>query len=137
MALPTKGHPLPGTDPISTSVTRHNGVAVLAVSGEVDLSTAPAFEAAIAEALDPAPTALVVDLSGVDFLASAGLQTLVATQERVSKDTGDTKDTKPTAFAVVANGPATSRPIQLTGLDEILSLYPSMAEAMAALATLD
>jgi anti-sigma B factor antagonist len=126
MAVPTEGRALPGTDPISTSVTREDGIAVVAVSGEVDLSTVPTLEAAIADALSPKPKALVVDLSGVDFLASAGLQTLVATQERISEDGG---------FAVVADGPATSRPIQLTGLDQILSLYPTKAEAMAALGT--
>jgi anti-anti-sigma factor len=114
---------VPGTDPIATSVSREDGIAVLAVSGEVDLSTVGALEAAIADALTGQPGALVVDLTGVDFLASAGLQTLVATHERVSKDA---------LFAVVADGPATSRPIQLTGLDQILSLYPTMAEAIAA-----
>jgi anti-anti-sigma factor len=122
---------LPATDPISTSVTREEGITVLAVSGEIDLSTVPAFEAAITDALEPAPAALVVDLSAVDFLASAGLQTLVATHERVTK-TGAR-----TAFAVVADSPATSRPIQLTGLDQVLALYPTMAEAMAAVAALD
>ena len=66
---------------------------------------------------------MIVDLSGVDFLASAGLQALVATHENVSETAG---------FAVVADGPATSRPIQLTGLDQILSLHPTLAEAMAA-----
>jgi anti-anti-sigma factor len=131
MPAQPEGRPLPGTDPISTSVTRENGIAVLAVSGEVDLSTVPAFEAAIVEALASGPKALVLDLSGVDFLASAGLQTLVATHERLGKD-GDG-----TTFAVVADGPATSRPIQLTGLDQILSMYPTMAEAMAALTTFD
>ncbi len=119
---------MPGTDPISTSVTHEDGIAVLAVSGEVDLSTVPAFEAAITEALTAGPAALVVDLSEVGFLASAGLQTLVATRERIGKEA---------AFAVVAEGPATSRPIQLTGLDQILSLYSTMAEAMAALKTFD
>lgn len=119
---------MPGTEPITTSVTREDGVAVLSVRGDVDLSTVPALEAAISEALDGAPRALVVDLSGVDFLASAGLQTLVATHERIGKDGG---------FAVVADGPATSRPIQLTGLDQVLALYPTMAEALAELGTFD
>lgn len=119
---------MPGTDPITTSVTVEAGVAVVAVHGEVDLSTVPAFESAIDDALAREPKALVIDLSGVDFLASAGLQTLVATHERIGKNG---------RFAVVADGPATSRPIRLIGLDEILSLYPTMPEAMAALETFD
>ena len=112
-------------DPITTSVSYDDGVAVLAVSGEVDLATIPAFQAAIADALAQRPTALIIDLSAVDFLASAGLQALVATHENVSGGAG---------FAVVADGPATSRPIELTGLDQILSLHSSLSEAKAALA---
>ena len=97
---------------------------MVTIGGDVDLATVPDFEAAITEALTQEPTALVVDLSEVDFLASAGLQTLVATHESVSKSAH---------FAVVADGPATSRPIQLTGLDQIFSLHPTLAEALAAL----
>ena len=114
---------MPAKDPLITSVSHDDGVAVLSVSGEIDLATIPAFEAAIADALTQQPSALIVDLSGVDFLASAGLQALVATRESVTGTAG---------FAVVANGPATSRPIQLTGLDQILSLHPTVADARSA-----
>ncbi|HEX2286728.1 MAG TPA: STAS domain-containing protein [Mycobacterium sp.] len=113
-----------GNDSITTSVTYQDGIAVLTVGGEVDLATVERLDAAIAEALSRKPTALVIDLSEVDFFASAGLQALVATHESVS----------PSAeFAVVANGPATSRPIELTGLDQIFALYPTLEDAMAAL----
>ncbi|MGE2690458.1 STAS domain-containing protein [Mycolicibacterium pulveris] len=115
---------MPGNDPITTSVTHQDGVAVVAVGGDVDVATVSTLEDAITDALDAKPTALVIDLTDVDFLASAGLQTLVATNEALSKGTG---------FAVVANGPATSRPIQLTGLDQVFALYPTLAEAIAAL----
>ncbi len=113
------------TDPITTSVSYHDGTAVVAVSGEIDLAAIPAFQAAIADALSKRPTALIIDLSAVDFLASAGLQALVATREDVSGAAG---------FAVVADGPATSRPIELTGLDQILSLHSSLDAAKAAVA---
>ncbi|WP_099037806.1 STAS domain-containing protein [Mycobacterium neglectum] len=114
---------MPAKDPITTSVSYDEGVAVLSVTGEIDLATVPAFEAAIADALTQRPTALIVDLSAVDFLASAGLQALVATHENVN---GTAR------FAVVADGPATSRPIELTGLNQILSLHSSLSDAKAA-----
>ena len=115
---------MPPKDPIITSVSFDDGIAVLAVTGEIDLATIPAFEAAITEALAQRPSALIVDMSAVDFLASAGLQALVSTHETVSGTAG---------FAVVADGPATSRPIELTGLDQILSLHSSLSAAKAAL----
>jgi anti-anti-sigma factor len=115
---------VPTKDPITTSVNFTDGVAVVTVSGEIDLATVPAFEAAIADALTRQPDALIVDLTDVDFLASAGLQSLVATRENVAASA---------RFAVVANGPATSRPIQLTGLDQILSLYPTLPDAKSGI----
>jgi anti-sigma B factor antagonist len=96
---------------------------VVAVGGEIDLSTAPAFEAAVATALNEEPAVLVIDLSDVTFMASVGLRILVATQEGLRKSV---------QVAVVADNPATSRPIQMTGLDEIISLYPTLDEALAA-----
>ncbi len=97
---------------------------MVAVGGEVDLSTAPAFEAAIATALKEEPPVLVIDLSEVTFMASVGLRVLVATQEELRESV---------RVAVVANNPATSRPIQMTGLDEIITLYPTLDEALSAL----
>jgi anti-sigma B factor antagonist len=117
------GRPLPGTDAINTALAYQNGIAVLKVGGDIDLATVPALEAAIEEALIPKPTGLVIDLSGVGFLASAGLQTLVATHNSVSQSAH---------FAVVANSASTSRPIQLTGLDQIFALYPTLSEALTA-----
>jgi anti-anti-sigma factor len=110
-------------DAIATAVAYQNGIAVLTVGGDIDLATVPALEAAIDEALVARPTGLVIDLSEVGFLASAGLQALVATHNNVSKSAH---------FAVVANSASTSRPIQLTGLDQIFELYPTLDEALTA-----
>lgn len=115
---------MPGNDPITTSIAVEDGIVVLAVEGEIDLATLPAFDAAIADAEAQTRRALIVNLTGVDFLASAGLQALVAAHERVSRAA---------SFAVVANGPATSRPIQLTGLDQIFSLFPTLPDALIEL----
>jgi anti-sigma B factor antagonist len=97
---------------------------VLTVGGEVDLVTAPALEEAIGGLVAEKPSALIVDLSAVDFLASEGLRLLAATHERI----GDSAQ-----FAVVARGPATRRPIHLTGLDKIFSVYPTLHDALTEL----
>src|ERR1700720_3620324 len=117
------GRPLSSTDAINTALAYQNGIAVLKVGGDIDLATVPALEAAIEEALIPKPTGLVIDLSGVGFLASAGLLALVATHNSVNKSAH---------FAVVANSASSSRPIQLTGLDQIFALYPTLGEALTA-----
>jgi anti-sigma B factor antagonist len=115
---------MPDQDAIATTVAYQNGIAVLKVGGDVDLATVSALETAIEEALGSGPTGLVIDLTEVGFLASAGLQALVATHNSVG-ESGH--------FAVVANSAATSRPIQLTGLDQIFQLYPTLDEALSAI----
>jgi anti-sigma B factor antagonist len=111
-------------DPITTSVAYQDGVAVVSIGGEIDLGTAPAFEAVIAEALEEDPPALVIELSEVTFMASVGLRILAATQEEVGKSI---------PIAVVADHAAASRPMQLTGLDKVISMYPTLDEALTAL----
>jgi anti-sigma B factor antagonist len=111
-------------DPISTSVAHRDGVAVVSIGGEIDLSTAQEFEAAITDALGEDPPALVIELSGVSFMASVGLRVLAATREKVGKSV---------PLAVVADSAAAGRPIQLTGLDNVISLYPTLDQALTAL----
>ena len=113
-------------DPITTSVAHREGVAVVSIGGEIDLSTAPAFEAAITGALDDDPVVLVIELSEVSFMASVGLRILADTHEKVGKTA---------RVAIVANGPATSRPMRLTGLDKVMSMYPTLDDALSAVGT--
>lgn len=108
---------------MTTSATSDAGITVLAVTGTVDLATAPALEEAVDAAVSDGPKTLIIDLTGVDFLASAGMAILVATQRRLGDDA---------AFAVVADGPATARPFRLTGLDEVIQLFATVEEARAA-----
>jgi anti-sigma B factor antagonist len=110
-------------DAITTSVTHREGVAVVTVGGEIDLNTAPIFESAIVGALEHAPTVLVVEMSAVRFMASVGLRILAAARERLEDSA---------RVAIVANNPATRRPIQLTGLDQMFSLYRTLNDALTA-----
>lgn len=70
-------------DSITVTVADHNGVAVLSIGGEIDLITAAALEEAIGEVVADNPTALVIDLSAVEFLGSVGLKILAATSEKI------------------------------------------------------
>jgi anti-sigma B factor antagonist len=97
--------------------------AVVSVSGVLDMLTSPQLEAAIAGATSKDPAAVVVDLSDVEFLASAGMGVLVAARDKAYGKYG---------FAVVASGPATSRPLKLVGLADVVGLYSTLAEARGA-----
>lgn len=62
---------------MNCSATNLDGAVLVAVSGRVDLSNADALKDALAAALATARTALIVDLSGVDYISSAGLRSLM------------------------------------------------------------
>ncbi len=94
---------------------------VLAAVGEIDSATAPRLQAAAEQAVAARPALLVLDLTGVEFLASAGLTVLVGVQQLA-------EPAVPTR--VVASGRAALRPIQLTGLDEKLNVVPSVEDAL-------
>lgn len=101
-----------------------DGFVVVHVTGEVEALTAGRLGAAVTGSLaDGRP--VVLDLTDVRFLDSAGLSTLLrVTQE--SEDRGE-----PLRIAVDQNRPVV-RPIQITGLEHRLALYESVDEAIAA-----
>lgn len=98
-------------------------VAVVSVAGVVDMLTSPQLETAIDGALGQQPAGVVIDFTEVEFLASAGMGVLVAAHDKAGSDV---------TFSVVADGPATSRPLKLVGIADIVNLFPSLDEALAA-----
>lgn len=95
--------------------------AVVAAVGTVDVLTAPQLNEAVDALLTESPSAVIVDLTEVDFLASAGMSALISVHERIS-GSGH--------FAVVASGPVTNRPMRLVGLHEVIAMYETLDEAM-------
>lgn len=68
-----------------TLTTRHrpDGSPLLTAVGEVDMTNCGALATAADEALDGAPGRLVVDLSRVEYLDSAGLSVLLLRADRI------------------------------------------------------
>lgn len=107
-------------------VTEHwwESTVVVSCSGVLDMLTAPHLEQRMDAVLDKQPTALIVDLTDVDFLASHGMNVLVTVHGRIHSEV---------AFSVVADGPATSRPLTLVGLAGVLNLCSTMDGALQKL----
>jgi anti-sigma B factor antagonist len=109
----------PSQDELEVQESWVDRVVVLAAVGTVDLLTAPQLNEAIAAAAAKSPAGLIIDLSKVDFLATAGISVLVTARTNVT----------PTArFGVVADGPATSRPITLLGIE--ITLFRTLDDAL-------
>ena len=94
---------------------------VIEVGGEVDMLTAPRLRAEVLDRITEGGT-LVLDLGGVGFLGSAGLAVLVEAAQRSQRERA--------AFRIVAVERAVLRPLVATGLGEVFSVHPSVAEAL-------
>src|SRR5689334_22847212 len=100
-------------------------VAVVTMSGELDMMTAPQLDEAVRAALAKKPAGLIVDLLELTFLASAGMQLLIEIRDRITPDA---------RFAVVADGPATSRPMKITGVTDVVDVFTTRDVALNSFA---
>jgi anti-anti-sigma factor len=88
--------------------------ATLRLSGEIDLSTAPAVREAALSALQQFSTVLHIDLSGVSFMDSTGLEVLLATRRRAELLGGQLHLKDPT--------PAVLRVLEVTGVARLFEI---------------
>ena len=71
---------------------------------------------------------MIIDLTNVDFLASLGMSVLIETHERLDGSI---------PLTVVADGPATSRPMTLIGLADFITMHSPLDTALEGLKTGD
>lgn len=102
------------TELVTIEVAGDSATTVLTAVGEVDSSSAPALRARLDEALDAGVPSITVDLNGVTFLDSAGLCVLAAAHRRAAR--------AGTRLRVLASSRAVIRPMQITGLYDLLQV---------------
>jgi anti-anti-sigma factor len=95
-------------------------VTVVQVEGEVDLSTAPRLDEALAAAIDRRVPA-VIDLSATTFMDSSGFRVVHEAAERVR------------LALVVPPGSILDRSVRLAGLHEIVPVCADRSGALAEL----
>ncbi len=113
----------------ASSVESRDGaaIAIVALDGELDLGVLEVLEEAIGEQPDD-QAGLVLDLSGLAFVDSAGIHALVAARE------GLEESGTPSAL-VVTPGSNVERILDMTGLLERLASHPDRDSALAAVAS--
>ncbi|BBX84027.1 STAS domain-containing protein [Mycolicibacterium aubagnense] len=120
---PVHGSGNPAAPSCAVEQSQIGAVSVVTVSGTVDMLTAPQLESALSTVAIGAAQAVVVDLSAVDFLASAGMGALVAAHAELAPAV---------RLVIVADGPTTSRPLKLVGIADLIELFATRDEALAA-----
>jgi anti-sigma B factor antagonist len=97
---------------------------VVAVTGELDVSTVPRLRSALDDAIVSGHTRIVVDLERTSFVDSSSLAVLVATFKRLRSFDG--------ALTIVSTDPALAKMLTMTGFDALLTVHATRTEALAA-----
>jgi anti-sigma B factor antagonist len=110
------------TEPISVQARIAENCAIVAVTGEVDIATAPALRAAIDAVVADGARRVVVDLAAVGFMDSSGLNVLVGVVKHLGFG----------SLGVVATQANIRRVFSISGVDAIIPLFASVDEATEA-----
>ena len=114
---------MPDTDLI-LSTDSSDGLTVVHVGGDFDLSTVPAFEAELEPSLST--KLLVVDLAECTFIDSSALRSLVRAQRRVSETGG--------RLGLVAPSQPVRRVLEVAALDRVVPVWETVDEAVTSVA---
>ena len=95
---------------------------VLSVAGEIDLYTAPRLHGELVTVLAAdEPVQLVVDMSGVEFCDSTGMNVLLAAHRRAREHGG--------VLELAAPRPSVRKILQVTGLESVFTVIDDPARA--------
>ena len=107
---------------LTLKLDKRDAATILHVEGDIDLATVPPLRDAAFAELEGGPAVLVLDFSGVGFLASAGLSALTALLDAAEPRT---------KLRIVA-GPIAYRAIEFSGLATELSVFSTLDDALAS-----
>jgi anti-sigma B factor antagonist len=100
---------------------------VIALSGEVDLYTAPEFKQQLLEVIANGAKDVVVDFTKTTFIDSTTLGVLVGGVKRLRTNDGQ--------LSLVCNDRNITKIFEITGLDRVFTIYPTRDEAIAKVGT--
>lgn len=96
------------------------GHTVVAVSGDLDVLTAPQLRDRLVEVIDSGEKQLVVDLTTCEFVDSSGLSALVSGYKRMKAMGGD--------LGLLCPRGNIRRLIEVVALDQVFTMYEDQAQ---------
>ncbi|HVV77390.1 MAG TPA: STAS domain-containing protein [Mycobacteriales bacterium] len=109
---------------LSVAIRSEGNRTVVAVSGEIDVYTAPKLREHLIDLVASGQYQLIVDLEAVDFLDSTGLGVLVGGLKRVRSHDG--------SLDLVCSQDRILKIFRITGLTKVFAIHASIGEALAA-----
>jgi anti-anti-sigma factor len=106
-----------------TLLDLHNGVTKVVLTGRIDIAGAAQIDMPMS-VVGGSRRAVVIDLSGVEFMASMGLRHLVLCAKSIQSKRG--------RVVLLAPRPEVEEVIKTSGIDELIPVHGSEADAIAA-----
>ena len=100
---------------------------VIALSGEVDLYTAPEFKQQLLDVIAKGAKTVVVDFSNTTFIDSTTLGVLVGGVKRLRTNDGQ--------LTLVCSDRNITKIFEITGLDRVFTIHGTREDAVASLET--
>jgi len=104
-------------------VIEKQGAIIVALKGDVDLENSPEARGILLKSIQDADRVLV-DLSGVTYIDSSGVASLVEALQESRKNNNE--------FALAAASEPTRRVIDLARLDKIFTMYATVEDGLNA-----
>ncbi len=98
---------------------------VIALSGEVDLYTAPELKTQMLEVIANGAMDVIVDFTNTTFIDSTTLGVLVGGVKRLREKDG--------RLSIVCSDHNITKIFEITGLDRVFTIYPTRGEALERL----
>ncbi|MCD4685430.1 MAG: STAS domain-containing protein [Anaerolineae bacterium] len=96
-------------------------IRIIEALGRIDSDAAPDFGTALDDVLNDGHAKLVLDLSGIEYISSAGLREIVRAFKLARAAGGDLRIANPSNPAMTV--------LELAGLDTALSIFPTRTAA--------
>jgi anti-anti-sigma factor len=109
---------------VDIQTQEHKRVVVVTVEGRIDSATASEFEQTLSNFTQQGKNNIVLDLSAVDFISSAGLRVLVTTRKAVKAAGGDIVFAKSSEQVIDT--------LDIAGLDVLFEQYEDRETAVGS-----
>lgn len=118
---------------LQIGVSKEDGdkaVTIMRLNGSLDANTQGTLEDKAKEAIDGGAEYLLIDMSGVDYLGSAGMRAIHAITNLLSPDEPAMRSSH---LKILNPSPAAAKVFKTLGFDAFIDVHGSIDEAIAAL----
>jgi anti-anti-sigma factor len=114
----------------ATAARLDDGVRVIAVRGELDLSTASDLEGPLEEAISSGDASVLIDLSECEFIDSTGIALIVRAWQRLDRTADGEGEGR---VVICSDNNQVRRVLEITGIELSIPIHSGRDEALAAL----